>query len=163
MPSNEVTLFDCNHNSEVFRYNKVPTFSEFVSYLLDTEVEDYNEHWLPYYLLCTPCHLNYTVIAKTEDIKEDSRYILGMLNQHGISQSSSQRETLAKIHQTGKKSSSSTSREFYMGLNKEQVKSLYDKYEVDMEMFDYIIEPYLSWAINTLPPKYAPNQDINNQ
>ena len=57
----------------VFRYNKVPTFSEFVSYLLDTQVEDYNEHWLPYYLLCTPCHLNYTVIAKTEDIQGDSR------------------------------------------------------------------------------------------
>ena len=44
-----------------------------MDYLLETVVEDYNEHWLPYYLLCTPCHLNYTVIAKTEDIKEDSR------------------------------------------------------------------------------------------
>merc|ERR1712016_103903 len=30
-------------------------------------------HTLPYYLLCTPCHLNYTVIAKTEDIQGDSR------------------------------------------------------------------------------------------
>ena len=27
-----------------------------------------------------------------------------------------------------------------------QVKSLYDKYEVDMEMWDYRIEPYLSYA-----------------
>ena len=44
-----------------------------MDYLLETEVEDYNEHWLPYYLLCTPCHLNYTVIAKTEDIQGDSR------------------------------------------------------------------------------------------
>ena len=51
----------------------MPTFSEFVDFLLSTEVETYNEHWLPYYLLCTPCHLNYTVIARTEDIKDDSR------------------------------------------------------------------------------------------
>ena len=29
---------------------------------------------------------------------------------------------------------------------KSQVKSLYDKYEVDMEMWDYRIEPYLSYA-----------------
>ena len=50
-------------------------FSEFVDFLLSTEVETYNEHWLPYYLLCTPCHLNYTVIAKTEDIADDSRSI----------------------------------------------------------------------------------------
>ena len=41
------------------------------------------------------------------------------------------------------------------------MKGLYDKYEVDMEMFDYIIEPYLSYAVNTLPPKYAPNKDQN--
>ena len=51
----------------------MPTFSDFVNFLLSTEVETYNEHWLPYYLLCTPCHLNYTVIARTEDIKDDSR------------------------------------------------------------------------------------------
>jgi hypothetical protein len=33
----------------------------------------YNEHWLPYYLLCTPCHLNYTIIAKMDTIEDDSR------------------------------------------------------------------------------------------
>ena len=60
-------------NSNLFRYKKAPTFSEFVDFLLSSEVETYNEHWLPYYLLCTPCHLNYTVIAKTEDIEDDSR------------------------------------------------------------------------------------------
>ena len=65
-------------------------------------------------------------------------------------------ETLEKVHQTGQKSSSATSREFYSQLNKEQVKGLYDKYEIDMEMFDYVIEPYLSFALNTLPPKYVP-------
>ena len=37
------------------------------------QVEEYNEHWVPFYLLCTPCHLNYTVVAKTETIEEDSR------------------------------------------------------------------------------------------
>ena len=38
------------------------------------QVEEYNEHWVPFYLLCTPCHLNYTVVAKTETIEEDSRW-----------------------------------------------------------------------------------------
>ena len=60
----------------LLRYKRVPTFSEFVYYLLSTEVETYNEHWLPYYLLCTPCHLNYTVIARTEEIEDDSRSII---------------------------------------------------------------------------------------
>ena len=39
------------------------------------------------------------------------------------------------------------------------MKALYDKYEIDMEMFQYVIEPYLSFALNTLPPKYAPKQE----
>ena len=67
-------LFTCS-----FRFKKVPTFSEFVDFLLSTEVETYNEHWLPYYLLCTPCHLNYTVIAKTEDISDDSRSLMEVI------------------------------------------------------------------------------------
>ena len=59
---------------EVCRYRQAPTFPEFIDYVLNTEVESYNEHWVPYYLLCTPCHLNYTIIAKTETIEDDSRY-----------------------------------------------------------------------------------------
>ena len=90
------------------------------------------------------------------------RYILEVLKRHGIGQSKAQKETLTRIHQTGKKSTSSTSREYFSQLNKEQVKGLYDKYEIDMEMFDYVIEPYLSYAVNTLPPKYAPKQTIVN-
>ena len=157
----------------------MPTFSEFVDYLVTTEVEVYNEHWLPYYLLCTPCHLNYTVIARTEDIRDDSRsvantvelnltlpsssrYIMDVLKLEP-GESVAKKDTLAKIHQTGKKTSSASSREFFSQLNKEQVKGLYDKYEIDMEMFNYVIEPYLSYALNTLPPKYAPKQDPSNQ
>ena len=157
----------------------MPTFSEFVDYLVTTEVEVYNEHWLPYYLLCTPCHLNYTVIARTEDIRDDSRSVVARTVGVNLTLSSSRyimdvlklepgdsvakKDTLANIHQTGKKTSSASSREFFSQLNKEQVKGLYDKYEIDMEMFNYVIEPYLSYALNTLPPKYAPKQDPSNQ
>lgn len=141
------------------RYAKAPTFPEFVDFLLNTEVEEYNEHWVPFYLLCTPCHLNYTIVAKTETIQEDSRYILEVLRGRGIGKSKAQTATLARIHQTGGQPSQSTAREFFSQLNKEAVKSLYDKYEVDMEMWDYRIEPYLSYAVNTLPPKYAPKQE----
>lgn len=140
-------------------YTSVPTFPEFVDFLLDTQVEEYNEHWLPFYLLCTPCHLNYTLVAKTETIEEDSRYILEVLRQHGVGQSAAQADTLARIHQTGHRPSSSFSRDFFSQLNKEAVKGLYDKYAIDMEMWEYLIEPYLSYAVNTLPPKYDPKPD----
>ena len=50
-----------------------PTFGEFVSYLLATDVAEYNSHWVPVHLLCRPCSLLYTIIAKTETIERDSR------------------------------------------------------------------------------------------
>ena len=57
-------------------YDTTPTFQEFVSYLLTTDVAKYNSHWLPVYLLCRPCTLPYTIIAKTETIERDSRCTL---------------------------------------------------------------------------------------
>ena len=54
-------------------YTTAPTFPEFISYLLATDVTKYNSHWLPVHLLCRPCSLQYTLIAKTETIKRDSR------------------------------------------------------------------------------------------
>ena len=39
---------------------------------------------------------------------------------------------------------------YFEELDKERVKALYDKYEIDFKMFDYSIEPYLSYAANTL-------------
>ena len=53
-----------------------PTFGEFVSYLLATDVAEYNSHWVPVHLLCRPCSLQYTIVAKTETIETDSRWRL---------------------------------------------------------------------------------------
>merc|ERR1712179_620128 len=43
-------------------YATAPTFQEFVSYLVATEVAKYNSHWLPIHLLCRPCSLSYTIL-----------------------------------------------------------------------------------------------------
>ena len=42
-----------------------PTFREFVEYLIDTDLGSYgDDHWMPYYLFCTPCSLKYHIISK---------------------------------------------------------------------------------------------------
>ncbi|CAL4100339.1 unnamed protein product, partial [Meganyctiphanes norvegica] len=56
----------------------IPTFYEFVDYLLDTPVWKYNEHWRPYYLTCTPCHHNYDVILHLETMQEDADYLVNL-------------------------------------------------------------------------------------
>ena len=52
-----------------------PTFSEFVEYLLRTPVDQYNDHWVPYWLHCHICDIEYDVIGKMETINEDIDFI----------------------------------------------------------------------------------------
>lgn len=53
-------------------YATAPTFREFVSYLLATDVAKYNSHWIPISLLCRPCSLSYTIVAKAETFERDN-------------------------------------------------------------------------------------------
>jgi len=42
-----------------------PTFREFVNYVIDTDLGSYgDDHWMPYYLFCTPCLVKYDIITK---------------------------------------------------------------------------------------------------
>ena len=54
-----------------------PSFSQFVSYLLRTKVENYNDHWLPYWIHCHFCQQGYRVVGRFENILEDTKYIEG--------------------------------------------------------------------------------------
>ena len=41
-----------------------PTFEQFVDYLLRTDVTDYNDHWIPIWLHCRICQMEFDVIGK---------------------------------------------------------------------------------------------------
>ncbi|XP_054246500.1 carbohydrate sulfotransferase 14 [Indicator indicator] len=52
------------------------TFSEFLRYLLDEDVERMNEHWMPIYNLCQPCAVRYDFIGSYERLNADANYVL---------------------------------------------------------------------------------------
>ncbi|XP_050695185.1 carbohydrate sulfotransferase 13-like [Eriocheir sinensis] len=116
---------------------KEPTFREFVQYLLDTDVEEYDEHWRPMFLLCTPCHVKYDIIAKMETLTQDSDFILfhrGLADKVQIQWS--HRTDLA--HKT-----SDVAERYYSQLTSTEVKQLYYKYLMDFLMFEYDLDPYM--------------------
>lgn len=55
-----------------------PTFREFVTFLVNSykNNQHFDEHWTPIYTFCTPCSINYTLIAKVETFRRDSEYII---------------------------------------------------------------------------------------
>ena len=44
-----------------------PSWREFVTYLLNTPATKYDEHWMPMWMLCSPCIIRY-VMANTYQI-----------------------------------------------------------------------------------------------
>ena len=56
----------------------IPTFSEFVQFLLDPRTKHpfSNRHWKPYHELCKPCQVHYDFIGHLETIRQDAAYLL---------------------------------------------------------------------------------------
>nr|XP_056720157.1 carbohydrate sulfotransferase 14 [Euleptes europaea] len=81
----EIKDYQLKYGVEIVkRYRKNPgkttgddvTFSEFLRYLLDEDVEKMNEHWMPIYNLCQPCAVRYDFIGSYERLNEDASYVL---------------------------------------------------------------------------------------
>ena len=53
---------------------------EFVDYLLATPVAEYNDHWVPYWLHCHLCDIEYDVVGKIETMEEDMAVITSEYN-----------------------------------------------------------------------------------
>lgn len=114
-----------------------PTWSEFVDYIIDTELESYgDDHWMPYYLFCTPCSLNYSLVAKVETLYQDQLFAFEKL---GLSQ-------LIKPHWKHKVGISTAARIYFKQLNISQVNRLYHKYKLDFEMFAYSVDEYFKFT-----------------
>ena len=56
-------------------FRNIPTFREFVEYLTNSPVDDFNDHWIPFHLSCTPCSINYSSILHLETFERDFRYL----------------------------------------------------------------------------------------
>ncbi|XP_028401410.1 carbohydrate sulfotransferase 14-like [Dendronephthya gigantea] len=57
-------------------------FQEFVKYLIDknNDLQTMNEHWMPMYELCQPCHINYDFIGSFENLDFDINALLARLH-----------------------------------------------------------------------------------
>ncbi|XP_034942845.1 carbohydrate sulfotransferase 11-like [Chelonus insularis] len=114
-----------------------PTWQEFVDYLIDTDLANYgDDHWMPYYLYCTPCSLNYSIIAKVETLQQDQMFIIKKLGEEDQIQ--------PKWRHSG--GEMNASKIYFRQLDRGRIDKLYKKFKLDFEMFDYSLEEYYSYA-----------------
>ncbi|KAG7203788.1 hypothetical protein KM043_013809 [Ampulex compressa] len=114
-----------------------PTFREFVHYLIHTDLGSYgDDHWMPYYLYCTPCVLSYDIIAKVETLERDQMYAIEELGLQG-------RIKPRWRHANGR---SDASKIYFGQLTVDLVRRLYKKFQLDFELFDYSPDIYYRYA-----------------
>jgi len=117
-----------------------PTWKEFVTYLLNTPVTKYDEHWIPIWMLCSPCIVRYDVIAKMETFSEDTQFTLSQAGLQG-------ELTVEWKHRTGTGGSSDTIADYYSRLTQSEVAALFKKYQLDFELYGYDPEPFFDIAL----------------
>ncbi|XP_069493646.1 carbohydrate sulfotransferase 14 [Ambystoma mexicanum] len=135
----EIKEYQQKYGTEIVkRYRKNPgnskgddvTFSEFLWYLLDEDVEKMNEHWMPIYNLCQPCAVEYDFIGSYERLSGDANYVLEQV----------QAPPFVKFpeRQTWYKPVTKETLYYYLcNTRKGVVKELLPKYILDFTLFAY--------------------------
>lgn len=123
--------------SNVLHFCKI-IFNKIFRYLLDTDLTTHaDDHWIPYYLFCTPCLLKYDIIGKVETMMQDQVYTIWSA---GLEQKIQPRW----MHRS---SNSNKMTEIYFSqLSQQQIDQLYQLYKLDFELFNYSADSYVKHA-----------------
>ena len=116
-------------------FDNVPTFREFVEYIVNLPISKFDVHWKPVYIQCMPCNIKYDILARVDTITKDSEKILASLGVDGrLSVSHSTNSTTDKRVST-----------YYSTLTRDLITRLYQVYKFDFLMFDYTYSQYFDF------------------
>lgn len=123
-----------------------PTFEEFVLYLIGTDLMHYaDDHWIPYYLFCTPCLVHYDVYVHFETLRSDFMFLLDRMDRNSGDDSVITRPEW-KHATTGGYSNKALLKSYFSQLKRSTLVKLYEKFRLDFELFGYDVEEYLALA-----------------
>ena len=152
-------MLGLSENGEIFGGLKNKTFPQFVDRILKKwSNHQCNEHWQPQYMHCDYCEIKYDIVGRVESLEVDLKYIAHMNNFTSLLPDD---ENKYHVHPSGgdrfspapdvtksdlmkeQKKIKKVKRYFSL-LNSNQLKDLYNMYQIDFEMFGYTEEPYVS-------------------
>lgn len=116
-------------------------------YLIDTDLNQRaDDHWIPFYLFCTPCLLKYDIIGKVETMQQDQLLIIYTANLQDKIKPHWRHKT-NPFAPTGYNEVSEVSKIYFSQLYKSDVKQLYEKYKLDFELFQYDAAKYYKYVM----------------
>lgn len=120
------------------------TFAEFIRSVGAADVID--EHWKPFYAMCTPCNHKFDLIGHFETLSEDQPYIL---SQTGLTEKLGRTVKLAEHANRNRKGPSDNRTlvaHYYSQVTRSELLKVIAVYKLDFEMFGYSYDEYLAYA-----------------
>lgn len=106
------------------------TFSEFLRYLLDEDVERMNEHWMPIYNLCQPCAVRYDFIGSYERLNADANHVLDRVQSPSFVRFPERQSWYKPV-------TAETLQYYLCNTQRRLIKELLPKYILDFSLFAY--------------------------
>jgi len=138
--------------------SEILSFEQFVTFLINgsrsSKMDELlsrkfhlNQHWIPYWKLCSPCHSD---AMPNTIIKMDEGYFQQELEyafqESGLNDVITHSQVEVPHLNPTKGDHVTRAKKYYGQLTKNLLKELHFKYRIDFELFDYALEPYLSYA-----------------
>lgn len=127
----------------------LPTFWEFVQYIINTPVEFMEEHWAPQSYICSTCLVRYDTIVHFEKFNREIELFWSSI---GISESVE--ESLWNSHTETLVETEAITNLYFSELSDAEIMRLYKVYKQDFDVFGY------SFEIRKV--KIVPNMKITN-
>ncbi|XP_039448671.1 carbohydrate sulfotransferase 11 [Culex pipiens pallens] len=136
----------------ITKYPKGPTFREFLQFLVAHYKSGgrFDEHWSPVYSFCTPCSINFTLIAKVETFQRDSEYII---RQAGLETLLLNKLPRGKARAIANRATSNTKNlvpRYFAQIDEQLLTEVLEIYQLDFELFGYNSTKYYSYVQETL-------------
>ncbi|XP_052868370.1 carbohydrate sulfotransferase 11-like [Anopheles cruzii] len=125
-----------------------PTFREFLEFLVSHYRSGgrFDEHWSPVYSFCTPCSINFTLIAKMETFQRDSEYII---RQAGLETLLLNKMPRYKARWITNRSTSDTRNlipRYFAQIDEKLLTDVLEIYQLDFELFGYNSTKYYGYV-----------------
>ena len=120
-----------------------PTFKEFVKYLINTKIQQFDDHWKPMWLYCNICRFKYNFILKFENLEKEFLALKQYLVSSNIN--FPKNFTLQKINKDKltQLTSLDIAKKYFNKLTKATIRQLYFIYQRDFELFNYDLHGFL--------------------
>ncbi|XP_061916431.1 carbohydrate sulfotransferase 10-like isoform X2 [Entelurus aequoreus] len=120
------------------------TFDEFVRYLGDVDARETIDwqfgrnivHWATYADLCAPCDVRYDAIGRYETLERDATQILRKAGIECVASSPLIDPGITRDNKT-------KAERYFAGISKQDIRRLYERYEVDFQLFGYPTPDFL--------------------